>query len=60
MHPGGPRILDVVEQQLGLAAGDLAASRATLAEHGNCSSPTVLLILERLLQEPPVAPVRWS
>jgi predicted naringenin-chalcone synthase len=55
VHPGGPRILDVVGQQLGLGGSDLAASRATLAEHGNCSSPTVLMILERLLQEPPVA-----
>ena len=32
----------------GAAAEALAASRAMLAEHGNCSSPTVLLILDRL------------
>jgi predicted naringenin-chalcone synthase len=35
----------------------MAASRAGLSEHGNCSSPTVLLILDRLLREgsgPPV------
>jgi alkylresorcinol/alkylpyrone synthase len=49
VHPGGPRILDVVGEQLSLDSGLLAPSRATLAEHGNCSSPTVLLILERLL-----------
>ncbi|MDG4828092.1 type III polyketide synthase [Solwaraspora sp. WMMD1047] len=48
VHPGGPRILNVVERELGLAADGLAASRATLAEHGNCSSPTSLLILDRL------------
>jgi predicted naringenin-chalcone synthase len=50
VHPGGPRILDVVEQQLGLDAADLAPSRKTLADHGNCSSPTVLLILDQLSQ----------
>ncbi|MFG3699694.1 type III polyketide synthase [Micromonospora sp. NPDC047620] len=48
VHPGGPRILNVVERELALPPEGLAASRATLAEHGNCSSPTVLLILDRL------------
>ena len=52
MHPGGPRILDVVEQELELTVEQMAASRATLAEHGNCSSPTVLLILDRLQRRP--------
>jgi len=48
VHPGGPRILNVVERELELTAEDMAASRETLAENGNCSSPTVLLIVERL------------
>jgi len=48
VHPGGPRILDVVEEELGLPPEALAASRAILDEHGNCSSPTSLLILDRL------------
>ncbi|SCL14597.1 Predicted naringenin-chalcone synthase [Micromonospora rhizosphaerae] len=48
VHPGGPRILNVVERELALPPEALAASRATLDEHGNCSSPTVLLILDRL------------
>jgi len=50
VHPGGPRILDVVAGELGLTGTDMAASRAGLAEHGNCSSPTVLLILDRLMR----------
>ncbi|SBT63866.1 Predicted naringenin-chalcone synthase [Micromonospora sediminicola] len=55
VHPGGPRILNVVERELDLPPTALAASRETLAEHGNCSSPTVLLILDRLCraQRPP-------
>jgi predicted naringenin-chalcone synthase len=48
VHPGGPRILDVVRDQLGLAEEQLATSRHVLAEHGNCSSATVLLVLEEL------------
>ncbi|MFB6395982.1 type III polyketide synthase [Polymorphospora lycopeni] len=48
VHPGGPRILGVVERELGLPAEAMAVSRAILAERGNCSSPTVLLILDRL------------
>ncbi|WP_326562191.1 type III polyketide synthase [Micromonospora sp. NBC_01796] len=52
VHPGGPRILNVVERELGLGPEALADSRATLAEHGNCSSPTVLLILDRLRSMP--------
>lgn len=49
VHPGGPRIIDVVQQRLGLPDHAVAASRQALAEHGNCSSSTVLIILERLL-----------
>ncbi len=48
VHPGGPRILDVVRDELGLAEEQLTASRRVLAEHGNCSSATVLLVLEEL------------
>jgi predicted naringenin-chalcone synthase len=50
VHPGGPRILNVVDRELGLPPEALAPSRATLDQHGNCSSPTVLLILDRLRQ----------
>jgi alkylresorcinol/alkylpyrone synthase len=55
VHPGGPRILDVVGEQLGLAEESLAASRSALAEHGNCSSPTVLIILDALRRARPDA-----
>lgn len=48
VHPGGPRILRVVEGRLGLAESALGESREVLAAHGNCSSPTVLLILDAL------------
>jgi predicted naringenin-chalcone synthase len=44
VHPGGPRILDVVQARLGLPDDALAASRDVLDRHGNCSSPTVLMV----------------
>jgi predicted naringenin-chalcone synthase len=52
VHPGGPKILDVVQEQLGLGAEDMAASREVLSAYGNCSSPTVLLVLEALRRRP--------
>src|SRR5262249_6839608 len=48
VHPGGPRILEAVEEGLGLPRTVSADSRAVFAEHGNMSSPTILFILERM------------
>jgi predicted naringenin-chalcone synthase len=48
VHPGGPRILDTVAQHLDLPPGAVEASREVLAECGNCSSTTVLLVLDAL------------
>ncbi len=56
VHPGGPRILDVVGDRLGLPDDALDASRATLREHGNCSSSTVLLVLDELRRRHPPRP----
>lgn len=55
IHPGGPRILDVCADELELDETAMAASRATLREHGNCSSATIVLVLERLLRDLPPA-----
>ncbi|HEY9678306.1 MAG TPA: type III polyketide synthase [Drouetiella sp.] len=49
VHPGGPKILDAVENSLKLHPDSLSASREILSECGNMSSPTVLFILQRLL-----------
>lgn len=48
VHPGGPRILDTVAEHLALPDGALDASRHVLAQYGNCSSATVLLVLDTL------------
>lgn len=49
IHPGGPKIVDVVADRLGLDEPAVEASRAVLADHGNCSSATLLLILDQML-----------
>ncbi|GIF11177.1 type III polyketide synthase [Actinoplanes teichomyceticus] len=48
VHPGGPKILDVVQERLGLDDAALTASREVLSAYGNCSSATVLLEVEAL------------
>lgn len=52
VHPGGPRILDVIAKELALPPDALAESRAVLAAHGNCSSPTVVMVLDALRTRP--------
>jgi predicted naringenin-chalcone synthase len=51
VHPGGPRILDVIAERVGLEEEDLAESSGVLHDYGNCSSATVLLVLQRILAE---------
>lgn len=51
IHPGGPRILKACQESLDLTDDQLAASTDTLARCGNMSSPTVVFILDRLIQQ---------
>jgi predicted naringenin-chalcone synthase len=50
VHPGGPRIVEVVAERLALPDAAVAHSREVLRTHGNCSSATVLLILDRIVR----------
>jgi alkylresorcinol/alkylpyrone synthase len=49
VHPGGPKIIEAVTEEFGLAEHALQGSRDTLAKIGNISSPTVLCILDQML-----------
>lgn len=51
IHPGGPRILDVVQNALQLTSEAIETSRQVFSEHGNMSSPTVLFILDQLRRQ---------
>jgi alkylresorcinol/alkylpyrone synthase len=55
-HPGGPRVLEAMEAALEIPAGGLEATWRSLAEVGNLSSVSVLLVLEETLAGPPPAP----
>ena len=57
VHPGGPRIVTAVGEALGLDADQTAISREVLADFGNMSSPTILFILQRLLQRDAPRPI---
>jgi alkylresorcinol/alkylpyrone synthase len=49
-HPGGAKVITALELALSLEQGSLDHERAVLADCGNMSAPTVLFVLERLLQ----------
>nr|UCJ02327.1 chalcone synthase 2 [Christella parasitica] len=48
MHPGGPTILDQVEERLKLKPKKMASSRYVLSEFGNMSSTSVVFVLDHI------------
>lgn len=48
IHPGGKRILETIESELGLSKGQNQFSYDVLRKYGNMSSPTVLFVLNEL------------
>lgn len=49
-HPGGVKVIDAIESALDLNQGELNLEREVLRDYGNMSAPTVLFVLERLLE----------
>jgi len=61
LHPGGPKILELVQETLGMTAHDFRYSWAALAEVGNVSSASVLHAYEICLKEnPDIPPSAWG
>lgn len=58
-HPGGPRVLEAMQESLELPEGALAGAWRTLREVGNLSSTSVLLVLGEVLASPP-PPGSWG
>jgi alkylresorcinol/alkylpyrone synthase len=50
-HPGGVKVIDAIEAALHLHQGELNLEREVLRDYGNMSAPTVLFVLERLLEQ---------
>jgi alkylresorcinol/alkylpyrone synthase len=55
-HPGGPKVIEALEQALELDPDAVALTRRSLAQIGNLSSASVLHVLEDTLRERPPAP----
>ena len=49
-HPGGAKVITALETALGAESGILDHERYVLRHFGNMSAPTVLFVLERVLQ----------
>lgn len=49
IHPGGKRILEVIEKELGISKTENKPAYAVMQEYGNMSSPTVLFVLKYIL-----------
>ena len=50
IHPGGKKILEAIEQELGLSKAQNHFAYKVLKNFGNMSSPTVLFVLNEVLQ----------
>lgn len=48
IHPGGKRILEVIEKELGLTHAQNSYAYDVLRKYGNMSSPTVVFVLKEL------------
>ncbi len=55
-HPGGPKVIEALEEGLGLNGTTLQRSRDVLREVGNVSSVSVLLILDAVMRDAPPPP----
>jgi len=51
IHPGGDRMVAVLEKALELTPEQMAPTRKVLEAYGNMSSPTVLFVLKELMEQ---------
>ncbi len=51
MHPGGKKIVEAISQSLDLRKDELKYSYEVLNDYGNMSSPTILFVLKKILEE---------
>jgi predicted naringenin-chalcone synthase len=51
IHPGGKRILEVIEEQLSMTAAQNSHAYEVLQHYGNMSSPTVLFVLKKIYDQ---------
>lgn len=59
-HPGGPKVIEAIQDELGLAEFDLAMTWDSLRRIGNLSSSSVLHVLADTLRERPCTEGDWG
>ncbi|MGH7514106.1 MAG: type III polyketide synthase [Gemmatimonadales bacterium] len=60
VHPGGSKVLDTLQTQLGLTDADLRFARTVLRNYGNMSSPTVMFVLDEVVGNGDPRPGDWG
>lgn len=50
IHPGGKKIIDVIQRQLQLTPEDLSFSNNVLSRYGNMSSATIMFVLKEIME----------
>lgn len=56
IHPAGPKVLVLIEQELEIGRENMAATWKVLRDYGNMSSAAVLFVLAEMLDHPPARP----
>jgi predicted naringenin-chalcone synthase len=51
IHPGGKKIVDTIKKRLSLTEEQVLPSYKVLSEYGNMSSPTILFVLNELIND---------
>jgi predicted naringenin-chalcone synthase len=51
IHPGGKAILDAIKNQLQLSDANISKAKSVLDEYGNMSSPTILFVLKKIMED---------
>ncbi len=50
-HPGGTKVVEALETAMKLDEGSLDVERTILRDYGNMSAPTVMFVLDRLIEQ---------
>jgi polyketide synthase Type III len=59
-HPGGRKVIDNLQQYLGLTDEQFRFSRAVMRNFGNMSSPTVMFVLDEVMRTGDPQPGDWG
>jgi predicted naringenin-chalcone synthase len=59
-HPGGRKVIDQVQEHMGLADEQLQFSRRVLRNYGNMSSPAVMYVLDEVVRTGNPQPGDWG